>query len=90
MTRWIVIAAGACLGLGLATSAAAQDGARVAVRFENAGIASSCDAAPTLGTCCFSPARREEIEVECSFAYARDAEGRLRIVPHHASPPYRP
>ncbi|MEC9431398.1 MAG: hypothetical protein VYD87_00690 [Pseudomonadota bacterium] len=46
MTRSFVFAAGACLGLGLATSAAAQDGARVAVRFENAGIATSCDASP--------------------------------------------
>lgn len=61
------------------------------VRWESAGILSFGASAVAMGNYYFTPAAGgDEVKVEYSFAYTRDAEGALRIVLHGSHLPYRP
>ncbi len=60
------------------------------VRFENHTVAMDCDSALAQGNYYFTPSSGEDIKVEYSFGYVRDANGRLKINLHHSSLPYKP
>jgi len=63
----------------------------IAVRFENAGIKVNGDMALAMGHYYFTPADgSEEVKVEFSFVYQRDAEGKLRIILHDSHLPFSP
>lgn len=63
----------------------------ISVRWESTGIITSETMAVAMGHYYFTPAGGgEEVKVEYSFAYQRDAEGQLRIILHDSHLPYSP
>jgi hypothetical protein len=60
------------------------------VRFENHAIVVVGDVAYAMGHYVFTDLQGLETVVEFSFGYVLDATGKLRIVLHHSSLPYRP
>jgi len=61
------------------------------VRWENSGIyAKKCDMALAMGNYYFTTTAGDEIKVEYTFAYIKDAKGKLRIVAHKSALPYQP
>lgn len=61
------------------------------VRWENIGTKITDKMAVAMGNYYFTPAEGgEEVKVEYSFAYVRDAEGHLKIVLHDSHLPYSP
>lgn len=61
------------------------------VRFENAGMILDETQAISFGNYFFTDAGSgEEVKVEYTFGYFRDADGKLRINVHHSSLPYNP
>ncbi len=62
----------------------------IGVRFENAATIARGETALAMGNYFFTAPDGAEVKVEYSFAYRKDDEGRLRIVLHHSSIPYRP
>ncbi len=61
------------------------------VRWENIGTRIENGMAVAMGNYYFTPAGGgEEVKVEYSFGYVRDANGTLRIVLHDSSLPYAP
>lgn len=60
------------------------------VRFENEGIVIDCDSALAMGNYFFTTTAGQDIKVEYSFGYVKDADGTLRINLHHSSLPYSP
>lgn len=61
-----------------------------AVRFENAATSIDGNTALAMGNYYFTTPDGDEVKVEYSFGYRKDDAGRLRIVLHHSSVPYRP
>ena len=61
------------------------------VRWENSGIINnSCNMAIAMGNYYFTKTNGEEIKVEFTLGYVKDAEGKLRIVVHNSALPYNP
>ncbi len=60
------------------------------VRFDNTGIVTDCDSALAMGNYFFTTTEGEEVKVEYSFGYVKDAAGDLKINLHHSSLPYSP
>lgn len=60
------------------------------VRFDNKHMQLYCDLALAQGNYYFTPANGQEIKVEYSFGYIRDANGALKINLHHSSMPFVP
>ncbi len=61
------------------------------VRWENSGIINnSCNMAVAMGNYYFTKTDGEEIKVEFTLGYVKDANGDLRIVVHKSSLPYSP
>ena len=61
------------------------------VRFENTGFILDGGSAVAMGNYYFTDAATgEEVKVEFTFGYFRDAKGKLRINLHHSSLPYSP
>jgi len=61
------------------------------VRFENSGIINnSCNMAVSMGNYYFTKTNGEEIKVEFTLGYVKDADGKLRIVVHNSALPYNP
>jgi hypothetical protein len=58
------------------------------VRFENEGIVINGDSALAMGNYYFTTTEGNEIKVEYSFGYVKDANGALKINLHHSSIPY--
>ncbi|MGK7925220.1 MAG: hypothetical protein AB4290_08230 [Spirulina sp.] len=62
-----------------------------AVRFENADIIIDSDSAVAMGNYFFTDGKTgEEVKVEFTFGYVRDADGNLSINVHHSAFPYKP
>ncbi|MEM9540721.1 MAG: hypothetical protein AAGA60_14605 [Cyanobacteria bacterium P01_E01_bin.42] len=62
-----------------------------AVRFENADIIIDTDSAVAMGNYFFTDAETgEEVKVEFTFGYTRNADGNLLINVHHSALPYKP
>ncbi len=63
----------------------------VKVRWENSGIINnSCNMAVAMGNYYFTTTTGEEIKVEYTLGYVKDADGKLRIVVHNSALPYKP
>ena len=60
------------------------------VRFENEGTYIDGNAALAMGNYYFTTPEGEDVKVEYSFGYRKDDAGKLRIVLHHSSLPYKP
>lgn len=60
------------------------------VRWENEGIIVDGDSAMAMGNYFFTKTDGEEVKVEYSFGYVKDAEGNLKINLHHSSLPFSP
>lgn len=61
------------------------------VRFENSGIIIDGDSATAMGEYYFTDAKTgKEINVEYTFGYIKDENGKLLINVHHSSMPYLP
>jgi len=60
------------------------------VRFENRATLIEGDVALAMGNYYFTAPEGDEVKVEYSFAYKKDDAGKLRIVLHHSSVPYKP
>lgn len=60
----------------------------IKVRWENSGIIIHQGTALAMGNYYFTNAQEQEIKVEFSFAYIKDAQGQLKIHLHHSSMPY--
>ncbi len=60
------------------------------VRWENEATYIDADSAMAMGNYYFTRTSGEEVKVEYSFGYVRDADGELKIVLHHSSLPYAP
>lgn len=60
------------------------------VRWENEGIITDGDSAMSMGNYFFTKTDGEEIKVEYSFGYMKDADGNLKITLHHSSLPFNP
>lgn len=61
------------------------------VRWENAGIINnSCNMAVAMGNYYFTKTDGEEVKVEFTLAYVKDAQNKLRIVVHKSALPYDP
>lgn len=60
------------------------------VRFENHSTFIDCDSALAQGNYFFTPKDGNEIKVEYSLGYVRDADGKLKINLQHSSLPYKP
>ena len=60
------------------------------VRWENHGTVIDGDSAMAMGNYFFTTMAGDEVKVEYSFGYERDANGDLVIVLHHSSLPYNP
>jgi hypothetical protein len=58
------------------------------VRFENCGIVIRGKTGLAMGNYFFSGPTCDDLKVEYSFVYVRDAKGRLKIQLHHSSLPY--
>jgi len=58
------------------------------VRFENTGIVIRGQTGLAMGNYFFCKPGHEDLKVEYSFVYVRDAKGRLKIQLHHSSLPY--
>lgn len=61
-----------------------------AVRFENVEILTAGPVALAMGNYYFTPPVGEDVQVEYSFGYIADSDGRLKINLHHSSLPYSP
>lgn len=62
-----------------------------AVRWENIGTKISGNMAIAMGNYYFTPAAGgDDVKVEYSFAYAKDSNGKLRIILHGSHLPYSP
>ena len=59
------------------------------VRFENKGTLIEGNTALAMGNYYFTTPEGEELKVEYSFGYRKDDAGKLRIVLHHSSLPYK-
>ncbi len=60
------------------------------VRWANAGIANnSCTMAIAMGNYFFTPLEGDEVKVEYTIGYVKDAGGDLRMVVHKSSLPYQ-
>ncbi len=60
------------------------------VRWANAGIANnSCTMAIAMGNYYFTPLEGDEVKVEYTIGYVKDAAGNLRMVVHKSSLPYQ-
>lgn len=61
------------------------------VRWENSGIINNvCNMAIAMGNYYFTTKDGEEIKVEYTFGYVKDAVGKLRIIVHKSALPYSP
>lgn len=61
------------------------------VRWENSGIINnSCNMAIAMGNYYFTKTDGEEVKVEFTLGYVKDAEEKLRIVVHKSALPYSP
>jgi hypothetical protein len=61
------------------------------VRWENIGTKIYGEVAVAMGNYYFTPAKGgDDVKVEYSFAYAKNAEGQLKIVLHDSHLPYKP
>jgi hypothetical protein len=60
------------------------------VRFDNKGTLIEGKTALAMGNYYFTTPEGEEVKVEYSFGYKKDDAGKLRIVLHHSSVPYKP
>ncbi len=61
------------------------------VRWENSGIINnSCTMAIAMGNYYFTKTDGEEVKVEYTLGYIKDATGKLRIVVHKSALPYSP
>ncbi len=61
------------------------------VRWENSGIINNvCNMAIAMGNYYFTTKTGDEIKVEYTLGYVKDANGALRIVVHKSALPYRP
>jgi hypothetical protein len=60
------------------------------VRFENKGTLIEGNTALAMGNYYFTTPDGEDVKVEYSFGYRKDDAGKLRIVLHHSSLPYKP
>ncbi|WP_299365413.1 phosphoribosyl-AMP cyclohydrolase [Winogradskyella sp.] len=61
------------------------------VRWENSGIINnSCNMAIAMGNYYFTKTDGEEVKVEYTLGYIKDATGKLRIVVHKSALPYSP
>lgn len=62
----------------------------IKVRWENAGIANNnCSMAIAMGNYYFTPETGDEVKVEYTIGYVKDAAGDLRMVVHKSSLPYQ-
>jgi len=60
------------------------------VRWENEGIITDGDSALSMGNYFFTKTNGDEIKVEYSFGYVKDAQGNVKINLHHSSMPFSP
>lgn len=61
------------------------------VRWENSGIINnSCNMAIAMGNYYFTQTNGEEVKVEYTLGYVKDADEKLRIVVHKSALPYNP
>ncbi|MEM7572157.1 MAG: phosphoribosyl-AMP cyclohydrolase [Bacteroidota bacterium] len=61
------------------------------VRWENSGIINnSCNMAIAMGNYYFTTTSGDEVKVEYTLGYVKDADGKLRIVVHKSALPYSP
>lgn len=61
------------------------------VRWENTGIINnSCNMAIAMGNYYFTTTKGDEVKVEYTLGYVKDANGKLRIVVHKSALPYSP
>ncbi|MBC6428464.1 MAG: hypothetical protein GDA55_04450 [Cellvibrionales bacterium] len=58
------------------------------VRWENEGIITDGDSAMAMGNYFFTKTNGEEVKVEYSFGYIKDAYGDVKINLHHSSLPF--
>ena len=59
------------------------------VDFTNAGILTNGNTATSLGNVTFTDSKGNKTTVDKTFGYVRGADGKLRIVLHHSSLPYK-
>lgn len=60
------------------------------VRWENEGIITDGNSAMSMGNYFFTKTNGDEIKVEYSFGYVKDAQGNVKINLHHSSMPFSP
>ena len=62
----------------------------IKVIFNNAALSINNNVAMTMGTYLFTPLKGTPVEVEYTFVYEKENDGKLVIVLHHSSLPYNP
>jgi hypothetical protein len=58
------------------------------VQFNNADIFINNNVAMTMGQYTFTPLKGEPVDVEYTFVYEKEKDGKVKIVLHHSSLPY--
>ena len=60
----------------------------IKVKFDNAGIIINNNIAMAMGKYTFTSLKGESVNVEYTFVYEKEKDGKLKIVLHHSSLPY--